>query len=284
MDAQNLLKSWPMWSKAGAETILASPAWRLPVRYGEKQGVMTIVPSAEVSADCLAAEAIRLEATLDGEPFTLALADTPLYPDLHLLWSKRSDLPPEIVLALVEKECGGVLEMLEKILRRQLGLKGLADSSATTSSVARVFRVTLPDGTLDLSLSLPPEVLPQLARLENLDTGHASIRELTRPAYLDYTVLMLTEEERQALAPGSCILLPENFPATQAWAVEPPEEGSIHLVSRATTDISFAAFADDSLPPVPPPESLVLSLGADSRFPCELTRVGDAPAIRIMES
>ena len=270
MDALELLKSWPDWSRAGAEAILASPAWRLPVRYGTEQGVMT------VGGTC--ADAILLDITLDGEPNLLALADSPLYPDLHLLWSKRADLPREVLLALVEKECGGVLAMLENLVRRQLGVKGLAESACPSD---RVFTVSVGAGACSFGLDLPLPVLQEIARLENLDVRHESIRTLTRPASVDYTALMLTDEERASVAPGVFLLLPENFPATQTWTVDPPAEGSVRLVSRATTEISFAAFADDRLPPVPPPEDLALVIGS-VRLPCELTRVGDARAIRII--
>lgn len=271
MDAVELLKNWPTWSHAGAEAILASPAWRLQVRVGNEKGLMTI------GGACT--DALLLDITFDDAPAVLALADSELYPDLHLLWAKRADLPPEVLLALVEKECGGVLSMLENLVRRQLGVKGL---SAAAQPAERVYTVTLGAGAFAFSVALPTETLQTIARLENLDVQHPSIRALTRPACADYTALMLTAEERAALVPGDFLLLPENFPATQAWTLEPPAEGAIHLVSRETTEISFGELADDRLPPIPPPAALNLVEGARTLFPCELSCVGDAPALRII--
>lgn len=271
MDALELLKSWPGWARAGAETILSSPAWRMQVRLGTGHAVMT--------ADGPGEDALCLDITFDGEPFVLALYDSPLYPDLHLLWSRRAELPREIVLALVEKECGEVLAMLENLVRRQLGVKGISESAPA----GRSYAVSVPTGgSLVFALDFPPEALQGFARLENLDTNHPSIRELTRPARVDYTSLMLTEEECRTMAAGDFLLLPENFPSTASWTVEPPAEGPVHVVSAAETEISFGAFADDDLPPIPPPSVLVLAEGDRTLFPCELTVLGEAKAIRIL--
>lgn len=269
MDALELLKSWPTWSRAGAETILSSPAWCMPVRVGDARGVMTAGGPAD--------DPLCLDITFDGEPFVLALSDSTLYPDLHLLWSRRAELPPEIVLALVEKECGEVLAMLENLVRRQLGVKGLSASAAE----GRAYAVSVPSGSIGFRLAFPPETLQAFARLENLDPAHPSIRELTRPARVDYTALMLTDEERAAMKPGDFLLLPEDFTSTQAWTVEPPAEGAVHLLSADETPIAFGAFADDNLPPIPPPSVLVLAEGDRTLFPCELSSVGEAKAIRI---
>lgn len=268
-DVMELLKGWPTWAHAGAETILASPAWRLPVRYGEASGVMTVGGACD--------DVLVLDITLDGEPYVLALADSSLYPDLHLLWTQRANLPQEVLLALVEKECGGVLAMVENLVRRQLGVKGIAEAATCPT---RAYTVALPDGAFAFAIDFPTATIQAMARLENLDVTHESIRTLTRSAYVSYAVLMLTEEERTALKPGDFILLPENFPATQAWTTEPPEEGTVRVISRENGELTFAALADEALPPIPQPESLALALGA-TRLPCELVKVGTAPAIKI---
>lgn len=270
MDALEVLKAWPAWTRAGAETILASPAWRMPVRVGDARGVMTAGASSE--------DALVLEVTLDGEPFVLALFDSPCYPDLHLVWSRRSELPREIILALVEKECGEVLTMVENLARRQLGIKGISEAAPQ----GRTYEVALPTGAFGFAMAFPPEALQTFARLENLDTAHPSIREQTRPARVDYTALMLTEEERAAMKPGDFLLLPDNFPATQVWTVEPPAEGAVHLLSADETEIAFGAFVDDALPPIPPPAGLVLVEGSRTLFPCEDATVGDARAIKLI--
>lgn len=271
MDALELLKTWPSWARAGAETILASPAWRMQVRFGSGHGVMTV---GEAFPDALC-----LDIAFDGEPFVLALSDTSLYPDLHALWTRRADLPREIVLALIEKECGDVLTMLENLVRRQLSITGISEA---TSVAGRSYAVAVPGGAFGFALAFPPETVQAFARLENLDASHPAIREMTRAARADYAVLMLTEEERQALKPSDLLLLPETFPTKASWIVGAPSEGAVRLLSAAETEISFGAFADDRLPAIPPPDALRLVEGGRTLFAGELTRVGDVAALRLL--
>lgn len=271
MDALELLKSWPGWSRAGAETVLASPAWRLPARMGAETAVMRF--GAEPLADT-----VDLDITLDDEPHVLSLADSPRFPDLHLLWGRRAGLPPEVLLALLEKECGDVFALLEGATRCLLGVKGLA---AAPSPEARVLEVQAASGAFAFALDLPSAVRTSFGRLENLDASHPSIRGLTRPARVDYGALMLTAEERGEMSAGDYVLVPEDFAGTQRWAVDAPADEAVHLCSPGTTEIAFAAFADDALPPVPEPTELALVQGGRTLGSGTLSRLGLARAVRL---
>ena len=271
MDAVELLRTWPGWVNAGAETVLASPAWRLSVRVGEESGQLRL------SSDPLE-DTIDLDVTLDGEPHVLSLADSPLYPDLHLLWGTRAGLPPEILLALVERECGNLFYMLENSTRRMFGVKGLA--AAPAASACRM-DVSLPAGMLSFSVDLPQEVRTQWGRLENLDTSHPDIRAMTRSAHVDYCSLMLTDDECAAMALGDHLLVPESFSDTQKWVVEAPSDDALHLCSPTSREISFAEFADDSLPPIPDPDRLSLVLKAQTCHHGSLSHLGVARTVRI---
>ena len=271
MDALELLKTWPGWANAGAETVLASPAWRLSVRFGVETGVLRL--GVEALSDT-----IDLDITLDGEPHVLSLADSSLYPDLHVLWGTRAGLPPEILLALVEKECGDLFFMLEKSTRRMVGVKGLAAAPAES---ARRMDVGLSAGTLSFALDLPPDVQALWGRLENLDVTHPEIRNMTRPARVDYCVLMLTDDERAVMASGDHLLVPDEFTGTQRWIVDAPADESVHLCSTTSQDISFAAFADDSLPPIPAPGEFSLVLKDQTLHACSPSHLGGARAVRI---
>lgn len=271
MDALELLRTWPGWANAGAETVLASPAWRLSVRLGEVSGLLRL------SSDPLE-DTIDLDITLDGEPHVLSLADSPLYPDLHLLWERRAGLPAEVLLALVEKECGNLFYLLENSTRRMFGVKGLA--AAPSASASRM-DVSLPTGMLSFSVDLPQEVRTQWGRLENLDTSHPDIRTMTRSAYVDYCSLMLTDDECAVMTSGDHLLVPESFLDTQKWVVEAPSDDALHLWSPTSREISFAEFADDSLPPIPDPDTLSLVLKGQTLHSCSPSRLGIARTIRI---
>ena len=119
MDALELLKKWPTWEKANAATVLASPAWRMPVKFDGRDASLRLV-DAPAERD-----AISLAVKFDGEEHILGIFDTSRFSDLHLLWQKRDGLPGEIVLALVEKECGVLLQFLEDTVRKELSVEGL---------------------------------------------------------------------------------------------------------------------------------------------------------------
>ena len=272
MDAVALLKTWPDWEHASLETVLASPAWRMPVRYGET--VATLVRAEAVPDD-----PITLAVTFDGTPAVLALADSALYPDLHLLWSRRAGLPPALVLALVEKECGDLFALLEKATRRQFGVTSLAP---TLPARSYAFAVEGLPAALAFALELPAELLPVFGDLACLDPAHPSIRGATREIRADYGALAVTDDELAALAPGD-FLLCSGEPMAR-WLTVPPTDEAAHVLAAAAQTATFAAFADEALPPPSPPsEGLVLVKNGRPYAALAPDRVGEAAAYRVVE-
>lgn len=272
MDALDVLKSWPTWAHAGHEAVLASPAWRRRVRLGETE-------VSVVRAAALPAEALTLDVTFDGAPGALALIDSALFPDLHLLWAQRAALPPNVLLALVEKECGDLFLLLEKLVRRQFGVKGLAATPLPENAYA--FAVEGLAAPLTFALALPAEALPAFGGLDCLDPAHPAIRAATREIRADYGALALTEADCAALKVGDSLLM-ENPPAPQ-WLTESPADDVPHVLAADSRTATFAEFADDALPPPPPPaEPLALVRGDRALARLAPTHIGLCPAFRIV--
>lgn len=273
MDARELLKTWPEWQRAGTETVLASPAWRMPVRVN---GTVAAMTTAEPVDDLLV-----LDVTLDGEAHRLALADTPAYPDLHLLWARRAELPEPLLLALAEKECGGVFGLVESAARRMLAVKGLARESGAL----RFFSVSVAEDGFVFGLDVTPDLAATLGRLDYIDPAHPAVRASTRPARAVLGRLELSEEELAALAPGSFLLLPEAFGGDARWvpADELETAENLSLAVPGDVELSFGAFADEAFPPIPESAAFELLRGGRVLVRCEAARVGQARALKVVE-
>lgn len=272
MDAQELLRNWPEWSKASAARVLASPAWRYIVRFGAETVPMT-------RRDGMPAETLALDVMLDGEPHVLALALSPRFPDLWRLHARLDALPKEVLLALIEKECGDVLQFVEDTFRRQLAVKGLG----TASGEPMAFEVSLDSDPLVFSLDLSHEIELQLGRLDNLDADHASIRALTREATAVYGTIPLEDAEEAApLAPGDFLLLPEDFGSQGRWEVEPAADDGLLIAAPEKGVLSFAQLADDDLPPLPEIAVYTLLRRGRPAATAESATVGVARALRIL--
>ena len=272
MDALELLKEWPGWADAGMETVLASPAWRMDAQLGGK-------PVKLVRGDSIE-DPVALAVTFDGVPSVLLLADSPRYPDLHLLWSRRSGLPPEVVLALVEKECADVFLLLEQVTRRQFGITGFAPDVPAS---ARAFAVQGLDVPLTFALDLATELLPVFGSLACLDPAHPSILAATREIRAHYATVSVSDDELAACVPGDFLLFPEAPDATPAWVTEIPLDESVHVVGASTQTATFEAFVTDGLPSVPPPVDLVLVKGGRDLATVRIGRVGQARALCFVE-
>ncbi len=134
MNTLDLLSYFPPVCDWSPEQILASPAWAMPCRLGSEEGRL-VSDGALLPADPLC-----LAVRFADDSATLALADSPLFPELHALWSSRAEVPSPILLALVEKECGPLLQLLENAARRQLKIVSLAqERPAGQTAYARVF-------------------------------------------------------------------------------------------------------------------------------------------------
>lgn len=220
MNTLDLLSALPPFRDWSPANILASPAWTMPCRLGSEEGRL-VSEGALLPADPLCLS-IRFADT----PATLALADSPLFPELHALWQSRADVPAPILLALVEKECGPLLQLLENAAGRQLAIDGLETPAAAaagatgegqspspnpTSAGLRPFALLRSSGEplCSFTLTLPPAVLESFGALRNLDVSHSSIREVALPAVVQIDTPVLSAADLDSLAPGDHLLLPE---------------------------------------------------------------------------
>lgn len=265
MEANALLREWPTWSHANAETVLASPAWRMPVVYDGEETALCL-------ADAPMDDEILLGVKFDDEAHILGIRDAAAFPDLHLLWKRRAELDANLLLALVEKECGALFQMLENAVRREFSVTGVVD--AAPAGGRRTFRVNDVSFSLDLSSALTLS----LGQIGFLDATHESIRSMTRSAWADYGACEVSEAEIAALAVEDRVVLPEGTPS---WSVEAPADGALHVRGREAAQLSFAQFADDDLPPVPPPTALELVRRDRTLAEGEISRIGGLPCFRL---
>ena len=282
MSANELIETWPGIAGANAAEIFGREAWAMPVGYNGNDA--TLVKDATRERDV-----IGLEIRFDAERHFLGLAVSDAYPELAKVWTERTKLPDEIVLALVERECGPLFQTLENAARRQVSVVGLADREAAKAEnvKAQAFALRDADGetVCDFSLSMSPLLLAEFGRIENLNVDHPSIRALVRPARVEYAAFALGTAEEKGLAPGDCLLVPEVGTEAPQWVTEPADDDLVHVLSAATTDLSFGDFADDSLPEPPAAATLILvrkgrtvaegrlqPLGAQSAFAVEGVR------------
>jgi len=273
MDARDLVREWPGLSGLGADACLAHPAWQMSVLFGPRRARL-VASSLAMTAD----DPVALAITLDDEPHVLRIAPSPLFPDLDLLWPKRGALPSELLMALVERECGELLQLVEKTLRRQLGVKGFADGALAPT---HGFRLETDGGALEFALDLTPEMLPVLGQVDCLDPTHGSVRALTRPAFAAYSPVLLTNEECARLSPGCCIVPPGDLMSTARWIVTLPSDEVVNVLSARPTEIPFAAFADEAMPEIRPPESVALCRHGRIFAEAQVGRLGEAVVLRI---
>lgn len=251
MDGFALLRGWPGFEKANAETLFASPAWRVETEFGGSPATME--RSKEPIEDPL-----RVDVLLDDEPHVLALCDTEAFPDLHRLWARRAALPRELLLALVEKECGSLFQVVEGVLRKRFSIKGLADDGAESGALT-TFRLKTSESALSFAVDLNPLLVMTLGQFKNIDLGHEAIRGLRAEAWVEYAAVDLLESELSALAPGDWILIPENVEAN--WRMDGFADGRVHVCAADPGEVTFAQVSDGEWPETPAPDRLVLKAG-----------------------
>ena len=260
MNPLDLLSSLPPFRDWSAADVLASPAWAMPCRLGDEEGRLV------AEGALLPADPLRLAVRFADDPATLALADSPLFPELHALWSARADVPAPILLALVEKECGPLLQLLENAAGRQLAIDGLADGESVDGK-AFVLRRSSGEELCSFALALPPTVLESFGALRNLDVAHASIRDAAFPAVVQLAAPTLSSADLESVAPGDHLLLPE----VQAPAAEGSEEspdGQAPSCPEATLIVSgLLAAAPSGLAPWTDPGTLRVVLSDPATLP-----------------
>lgn len=196
MKPHEILSMLPQWAKATPDAILDSPAWAMPCRLGD---AATFLRKADVKP----CDTLDLVILLEGERHVLSLADTPRFADLHALWPVRAEVPEAILLALVEKECGVLLQLVENALRLQLKIEGIASDGLDPSALF----VQVEDAVFGITRS--PKVVSAFGQLRFIDCSHQSIRDETLPCETEYAAFTLPEPDLVSLAVGDALLLPE---------------------------------------------------------------------------
>ena len=192
-----ILSSLPQWARLGHDAIVDSPAFAMACRLGDEN--VTLALGATHPADT-----IRLSILLEDEPHVLSLARSPRFKELDAIWDSRADVPEPILLALVEKDAGPVLQLIENAVRRQLRLVGFA---APDNADAQVVFAQVAD--VAFSLTRSATVTAAIGNLRNLDLTHEAIRSVVLPAVVEYVAFALMPADVAGLAVGDAVLLPE---------------------------------------------------------------------------
>ena len=196
MKPHEILSMLPQWADAAPEALLDSPAWAMPCRLGEDSAALR-------AADVRPGDTLDLAVLLDGERHVLSIADSPRFTDVHALWPSRADVPEPILLALVEKECGSLLQLVENAVRRQLKIEGLApDGPDGRTLFAQVNDVVF-------GLTRSPTVEAAFGQLRFIDCAHQAVRDTVLPCETELAAFTLQAAELASLAVGDALLLPE---------------------------------------------------------------------------
>ena len=277
MNEMHILSSWPGWAEKSSEDLLQHEAWSMRVRWGDEEARLRL-------SDNRPRDVIALEITFDDEPHFLGIGERETFPDLYKLWDRKNEIPQNLVLALIEKECGKLLQLLENSVRRQLKIVGFVDFSRRAGT--RGFEVVGLDGRIiaSFALDVSPVVLESFGDISAIDTSHPSIRSMVRPASVEYAAFSLGADSSN-IESGDYLLAPElDNPAAAKWCVEnPSDDGKFHLRSAANSAISFASFVDSALPPPPEPELLELFFGSKSIATGRISRLGAQVAFAVEE-
>lgn len=272
----DLLSALDEFAGLGPQAILSHPAWGVSVPWGGG--------TATLRADAVApVETFNLSVRFGNDSCTLGLTPSAAFPELSRLFPVRGDVPQPILLAVVEKEAGPFLQMLENVIRRELSVQGLAEAPAVD---ARAFRVVAADGTdaVTFSLTLSEAMLGELGDLRHLDSAHPSIAEAKVSMEVAYAVFDLSAEEESGLAAGDYLLLPE-MSAEKPGRVCMPGSISpdrLRVIAAERVDIPFATALQDDLHCAPVgTDDLLLMKGASRIASGRLSRLGEQPAFAV---
>ena len=188
-----ILSSIPKWAKLAPSAIVASPAWAMPCRLGDRNCTMRL------DAAC-PADTLDIAIRLGDDEHVLGLSDSERFPELHAVWSARAEMPEPILLALVEKDCGPLLQLIENAAHRQLGVIGIAEKPSGRPDLL----VRISSGDEDITsfkLSSSPDLMSTFGQLRYIDVTHPTVREDTLPAETEYAAFALLATDIATLAP-----------------------------------------------------------------------------------
>lgn len=277
MNDLELLTRWPGWADKRPEELLAEPAWALRTRWGDEEVSLRLT-------DNRPRDVIALKIAFDDEEHFLGIGCREAFPDLAVLWDRKGDIPNTLVLALIEKECGKLLQLLENTVRRQLRVIGLTDAAERDGT--RGFEVVNKKGAIvaDFALTVSNMVVEAFGDLSAMDTAHPSIASMTRPAIAEYAAFSLGDEA-ETLASGDYLLMPEldNLMAARWNFSAPPADGKYHVRAAQPVEIAFGELVSETLPEIPKPVELELFFGGKLIATGRADRLGVQPALAIEE-
>ena len=277
MNEMHILSSWPGWAEKTPEDLLRHEAWSMRVRWGDDEARLRF-------GDNRPRDVLALKIAFDDEVHFLGIGRRETFPDLAALWDRKDDIPGTLVLALVEKECGKLLQLLENAVRHQLKVIGLADRSEREGTRGLV--VVDASGTIvaSFALEVSPLVAEAFGDISAIDASHGSIRSMTRPAFAEYAAFSLGEES-SAFSTGDYLLVPElDNPAAARWCVDGPEDdGKFRLRSVKPEQVAFSSFADGTMPEIPMPDALDLYRGSHKVASGRVARLGVQSAFAVEE-
>lgn len=196
MKPLEVLSALPNWAKASPGSLLDSPAWAMPCRLGDAASTLR-------KAEMRPGDTLNIAVLLDGERHLLSIADSPRFADLHALWAERADVPEPLLLAVVEKDCGDLLQLVENAVRRQLNVEGLSSGIPDE----RTLFVQVEDVVFGLTRSSMVE--DALGQLRFIDVAHESVRGATLPCETEIAAFTLSAADIASIAVGDSLLLPE---------------------------------------------------------------------------
>ena len=221
MKPLEIISALPQWTKATPGEIVDSPAFAMPCRLGDENATLRHAEVLPAESETLA-----LAVAFGDEPHAICLARSPRFPELDKIWDSRADVPDAILLALVERECGPLFQLLENAVRKQLRLVGLGKGGIEAPSAflalcvsASLREADSADGIV-FTLSRSDTVVSAFGALRNLDLAHESVRSLVLPASGEYAAFAMSAADLSVLEPGDALLLPEIGEASPRLVVD----------------------------------------------------------------
>ena len=268
MKPLEILVAIPKWAKATPDQVLDSPAFAMPCRLGEEQ------------------VSLRLGAVQPSDTLDLAI----LFGDER----DAEDMPEPILLALVEKECGPLLQMLENAVRRQLRLVGLATSPDPD---ARMLSAQVND--IVFSLTRSETVAAAFGILRHLDLASPDLRAETFASEAEFAAFALAPADLASLSVGDALLVPEigsvpprlvvdgRFVVDESGVAPFADDGRCRVVAAEMRNVSLGELFDAAENPRrvegEAPGQLRLTQGGKTIAYGRLDRLGEQPAF-IVES
>lgn len=291
MKPSEIIGSMPKWVNATSDEIVVSPAWAMPCRLGETSCVLRL--DAIRPADTL-----DLSIMLEDEAHVLSIVDTPMFEELHGLWSTRAEVPEPIILALIERECAPLLQLIENAVRRQLKIVGLASKAPADRLCARLCDAN-GDEMLSFALTATASLVRTLGRLNFIDADHPSVRETPVTYVTEIAAFALSAAEIADISIGDALLLPEVGSVAPRLIVDGrfvidgngvdryKDDGMLLVVDANTREMTLGEVLDHakapSAPAAPNPSALRLVSGGRTLATGRLDRLAGQNAF-IVES